>query len=341
MKLSNLLHSEIAEARIAKMPGKGDLRIALTSKCNLQCTYCHNEGSLPPWVAAKNDIKLLQIEDLISVAASHGARSVKFTGGDPTVYRHFIELLTKIKMWRLQFPSIEKWGISTNGLAFLKQKYFNALLNSELDNICIGIDSIDDSELSKPSSKVGVSGSRLFSDFVHPLAAKWSADRSIKINVVFDGNTERVTRVVSACVTAGIDVSIIELNGVMGSVHETRAEFIKLYEKLREEYAATEHYNSVLNQYTLIPIGKEKRITFYQDHCADLDCGHCRNLHLRVSPAGGQINAIPCFLQTQNEGYQITVDGKVNSNHFRTAMDLNGRGPQWRELLNQYKSNDG
>ncbi len=340
MKFTSIHYSEITDAEISEIPGRGDLRIVLTSRCNLRCAHCHNEGNLPPWLASKNEIKLPQIEELISVAAGHGARSVKFTGGDPTVHKQFMDLLRRVKEWRLRFPSIKKWGISTNGLVFLKPNYFDALLNSDLDNICVGIDSIDSGELSKPSSKIGVAGACLFSDFVQPLAAGWPIDRSIKVNVVFDGNVERVTRVVSACVAAGVNVGIIELNGVMGTVYETREAFKKLYVKLREDHSATETYHADLNEFTLIPARREKRISFYQDHCADLDCGHCRNIHTRISPAGGQINAIPCFLQDQNEGYRLTDDDKVSPSRFRTALNLNGRGPNWKGHADRYETDD-
>ena len=337
MELTNIHHSEISETAISVMPGRGDLRIVLTSRCNLRCAHCHNEGNLPPWLAAKNEIEIAQIEDLISVGASHGAKSVKFTGGDPTAHQFFLELLTRIKGWRAKYPSIKKWGISTNGLAFLKQKHFDALVNSDLDNLCVGIDSIEDGELSKPSSKVGVAGSRLFSDFVLPLAAAWP-ERSIKVNVVFDGNIRRVANVVAACVSGGVDVSIIEVNGVMGTAYETRAAFTKLYAELCAEYRATEKYNAELNEFTLIPAGRKKRVSFYQDHCVDLDCGHCRNVHLRISPAGGALNVVPCFLQDQDGGYRITSGDRIDPNRFRIALNLSGRGPNWKDLVGRYET---
>ena len=340
MRLNNIHYSKIPEAEISEIPGRGDLRIVLTSRCNLRCAHCHNEGNLPPWLAEKNEISLSQIEDLISVADPHGARSVKFTGGDPAVHGQFIEILKSVGHWRLKFPYIKKWGISTNGLAFLKSKYFDALLNSELDNICVGIDSVNRGELSKPSSGVGVAGSRLFKEFVRPRVARWPSDRSIKVNVVFDGNAQRVTQVVSACVSAGINVSVIELNGVMGTANETRRAFAKLYVQLCGDYSATETYNEELNEFTLIPAGGKKRISFYQDHCVDLDCGHCRNVHMRISAGGGQIKAIPCFLQNQDEGYRLTVHDKVSSSRFRTALNLNGRGPNWKERADRYETDD-
>jgi molybdenum cofactor biosynthesis enzyme MoaA len=339
MNLRNIHFSEISNSEISAIPGRGDLRIVLTSKCNLKCSHCHNEGNPPPWLSNKNEIDLSRIEELLSVAASHGARSVKFTGGDPTLHPDFIELLSTIGTWRRKFASVAKWGISTNGLSFLKEKYFQALVESELDNVCIGIDSIDTGDLSKPSSKDGILGSRLFSDLVQRLATQWPDDRSIKVNVVFDGDATRVSRVVEACIAIGVNASVIELNGVMGTKPETRTKFKKLYQQLRDYYSATEMYNQELNEFTL-SLNNRRKISFYQDHCADLDCGHCRNVHLRISSAEGELNAVPCFLQDQNGGFQITAGNKVCLNRFKSALNLNGRGPEWKVHAVRYEIDD-
>lgn len=337
MKLNNLHHSEIPAEFQNHVPGRGDLRIVLTTKCNLTCSHCHNEGNLPPWSAKGTAASVDQVHDLLSVAARHGTRSVKFTGGDPAVHASIRNILELVTDWRTEFATIERWGITTNGIAFLKPPYFKALVRSALDNICIGIDSLLDGERSKPSSLKGILGAKLFEQFVLPLARAWP-DRSIKINVVFDGNFERVERVIDACVENKLNVSVIEVNGVMGNRRQTRDAFSALYEKTKSRYSATEKYNAELNELSLAVPGHSKKIAFYQDHCADLDCGHCRNIHMRVSPGPSGWSAIPCFLQDQDAGYSISRDEKVDTRAFLTAANLNGRGPAWAETAERYET---
>ena len=31
------------------LPGRRNLRISVTHRCNLRCPHCHNEGQPPPW----------------------------------------------------------------------------------------------------------------------------------------------------------------------------------------------------------------------------------------------------------------------------------------------------
>ena len=66
-----------AEERDDIVPGRGDLRISLTSACNLRCSYCHNEGQSAPWLQpAKTSARFVNIESLLEVATKYGIKSV-------------------------------------------------------------------------------------------------------------------------------------------------------------------------------------------------------------------------------------------------------------------------
>ena len=65
-----------------------DLRLSITDRCNFRCTYCMpNEGMT--WLARH---ELLSFEELIRVARvcveRFGFRSIRITGGEPTVRAH-------------------------------------------------------------------------------------------------------------------------------------------------------------------------------------------------------------------------------------------------------------
>ena len=133
-----------ADERNDIVPGRGDLRISLTSACNLRCSYCHNEGQSAPWLQpAKTSARFVNIESLLEIATKYGIKSVKFSGGDPGVYPDLLALMDAIAAWRRRFPGIVKWGMCTNGTPFLNREKFEALARSALDNISIGIDSVE------------------------------------------------------------------------------------------------------------------------------------------------------------------------------------------------------
>jgi molybdenum cofactor biosynthesis enzyme MoaA len=311
------------------IPGRRNLRISLTSACNLRCGHCHNEGQVAPWLQqSQAQGALNQIEELIEVSAKYGVESVKFSGGDPGVYRYFYELMQAITNWRARYLSIECWSISTNGVPFLNARKFKALTESQLTGISIGIDSIEPDELSKPSSEVGISGAVLIDRFVTPLIDAWK-DRYIKLNIVFTGNERRVLNVIRTARRLGINVAVIEINGVMGTAHDTRTAFLALIKNVADEHGLEPRFYTPLNQIYLYDEQGATPVEFYQDHCEDRDCGHCRKLHLRISPADNGWGAVPCFLQAQSKTIPLVVNGSVSSGRLEDAIRYNGRGPLW------------
>jgi molybdenum cofactor biosynthesis enzyme MoaA len=311
------------------IPGRGDLRISLTSACNLRCSHCHNEGREAPWLLRTKTSALLgNIEKLLDVAARHGVKSVKLSGGDPGVYRGFFELMKTIAGWRDRYPGIVKWGMCTNGVPFLNAKKFRALVESRLDNLSIGIDSVEPGERSKPSSPVGISGTELINGFVTPLIQAWSG-RSIKFDTVFTGDKPRTRNVIHAARDLGLNASVVEINGVMGATHMVRSQFLELIAQTAEEYGLEPRRYEPLNEIYLYDEHGNTPIKFYQDHCRDFDCGHCRKIHLRVSPSAQGWGAVPCFLRAQSKTIPLMVDGQLSSERFEEAIKYNGRGPQW------------
>jgi molybdenum cofactor biosynthesis enzyme MoaA len=319
----------LAEEQNDVVQGRGDLRISLTSACNLKCSYCHNEGQEAPWLhRAKTSAMLGNIEKLLEVATRYSVKSIKFSGGDPGVYPGFFKLMDAIAVWRERYSGIEKWGMCTNGGAFLNPKKFEALVASRLDNVSIGIDSVEPGEPSKPSSPVGVSGQKLIDEFVVPLLRQWNG-RSIKFDTVFTGHKQRALNVIRAARTLSINVSVIEINGVMGTVHDIRSKFFELISETAEKYRLRPRLYEPLNEIYLYDEQENTPIKFYQDHCRDLDCGNCRKMHLRVSPMAEGWGAVPCFLQAQSRTIPLMVDGKLSDARFEDAIKYNGQGPQW------------
>ncbi len=71
-----------AYGRVAK-----DLRVSLTDKCNLRCTYCMPEEGLD-WLSNDKLLSDDEIVRLVQVAVQRlGVDEVRFTGGEPLVRR--------------------------------------------------------------------------------------------------------------------------------------------------------------------------------------------------------------------------------------------------------------
>jgi molybdenum cofactor biosynthesis enzyme MoaA len=265
---------------------------------------------------------------LLDVAARYGVKSVKFSGGDPGVYPGFSELMDAIAGWRDRYPDIGKWGMCTNGAPFLNAKKFQALATSRLDNLSMGIDSVEPGELSKPSSPVGVPGQVLIDKFVIPLMQAWGG-RAIKFDTVFAGDKVRTLNVIRAARDLGVSASVVEINGVMGTIHTVRSRFLDLIAETAEEYRLQPKLYEPLNEIYLYDEQGNTPIKFYQDHCRDSDCGNCRKIHLRVSPTAQGWGAVPCFLRAQSKTIPLVINGEMSAARFEDAIKYNGRGPQW------------
>src|SRR6478672_6964187 len=60
-----------------------DLRVSITERCSLRCTYCMPEEGLPA-IPAQNLLSAGEIVRLVDIAVHRlGVREVRFTGGEP------------------------------------------------------------------------------------------------------------------------------------------------------------------------------------------------------------------------------------------------------------------
>lgn len=139
------------------------LRLSLTARCPLRCSFCHGDGNTHPSKHTKDH--QVHIDDVISVialAAKRGFSTVRFTGGEPGVYPYFIKLMEVLPRLQNEHPSIVKWAITTAALPFRQKEKFEALANSTLTDVAISVDSVEEGELSRPSSPVAFLGRRFF-----------------------------------------------------------------------------------------------------------------------------------------------------------------------------------
>ncbi|TGZ51093.1 molybdenum cofactor biosynthesis protein 1 isoform X1 [Temnothorax longispinosus] len=109
------------------------LRISLTERCNLRCTYCMPaEG-----VKLTKKEGILKTEEIIQIAdlfVKEGVRKIRLTGGEPTVRKDIIDIVGQLK----QLRDLEQVAITTNGLTLTRQ--LPALQRAGLDALNISLD---------------------------------------------------------------------------------------------------------------------------------------------------------------------------------------------------------
>src|SRR5687768_3486597 len=89
-----------------------DLRVSLTDRCNLRCSYCMPPEGLP-WLPKAEILTDEEIIRLVSIAANQlGVTEVRFTGGEPLLRPG----LTAIVKACAQLANRPKLSLTTNGI---------------------------------------------------------------------------------------------------------------------------------------------------------------------------------------------------------------------------------
>ena len=72
-----------------------DLRISLTDRCSLRCTYCMPEQG-NEWLARTSILSTDEIVEVAQVAASFGIRTFRLTGGEPLLRADIVEVVRRV-----------------------------------------------------------------------------------------------------------------------------------------------------------------------------------------------------------------------------------------------------
>jgi len=111
------------------------LRVSLTDACNLRCVYCMPEQmTFRPGTALLQDDEILR---LVGVFAELGFEKIRFTGGEPTLRRHLVELVRAVAAT----PGIRSVGLTTNGV--LLDYLARPLREAGLDRVNVSLDTLD------------------------------------------------------------------------------------------------------------------------------------------------------------------------------------------------------
>ena len=89
-----------------------DLRVSLTDRCNLRCTYCMPAEGLD-WLPGEQLLRTDELTRLLRIAVTRlGITSVRFTGGEPLVAKHLEDVVAATASLRPR-PEIT---LTTNGI---------------------------------------------------------------------------------------------------------------------------------------------------------------------------------------------------------------------------------
>ncbi len=110
------------------------LRISLTERCNLRCTYCMPEGG----VALSPKSHIMSFDEIYTIAktfADNGVTKIRLTGGEPLIRKDITVLLKKLASLPVEL------AITTNAVSV--DRFIDTFKAYGIQNINVSLDSLD------------------------------------------------------------------------------------------------------------------------------------------------------------------------------------------------------
>jgi len=176
-----------------------DLRISVTDRCNLRCTYC-----MPAEAIFRPREELFAYEEIArvaAVAAGLGVRTIRLTGGEPLVRRDLAALVALL----VALPGIDEVALTTNGLLLAEQA--DALAAAGLRRLNVSLDSLREDVFERIARRRGLD--RVLAGLA---AARRAGFAEIRINAVsIRGLTEdEIVPLARFCRREGFHLRFIE-----------------------------------------------------------------------------------------------------------------------------------
>jgi cyclic pyranopterin phosphate synthase len=176
-----------------------DLRISVTDRCNLRCTYC-----MPAEAIFRPREELLAYEEIArvaAVAAGLGVRTIRLTGGEPLLRRDLAALVALL----VAAPGIDEVALTTNGLLLAEQA--EALSAAGLRRLNVSLDSLREDVFERIARRRGLD--RVLAGLA---AARRAGFEEIRINAVSirDLTEDEVVPLARFCRREGFHLRFIE-----------------------------------------------------------------------------------------------------------------------------------
>src|SRR5690349_10448379 len=113
-----------------------DLRVSLTDRCNLRCTYCMPAEGMA-WLPGPDLLTDDEVGRLVRVAVSRlGVTEVRFTGGEPLLRRGLVGIVAAAAALRPR----PRLSLTTNGIGLTRLA--RPLADAGLDRVNVSLDTL-------------------------------------------------------------------------------------------------------------------------------------------------------------------------------------------------------
>ncbi|ODM89772.1 Molybdenum cofactor biosynthesis protein 1 [Orchesella cincta] len=252
------------------------LRISVSERCNLRCTYCMPEEGVPLTPSSK----LLSATEVVRVAklfASQGVDKVRITGGEPLLRKDLPRIIEQ-----LHEMNLKSIGITTNGI--LLPRLLPELISSGVTAINISLDTLIPQKFEKISRRPPSAWYKVWKGI--KMAEKLDPQKyTLKLNCVVQGgiNDDEICDFVALTKDQRIDIRFIEYMPFSGNKWDVAkmVSYQQMVDTIRKVYPDFQKLEDPWNHTAKafrIPghVGQVGFITSMSEHF----CGGCNRLRI-------------------------------------------------------------
>lgn len=275
-----------------------DLRVSVTDRCNLRCTYCMPPEGLD-WIPRDELLSAAELVRIIRLAVDQGVQEVRFTGGEPLVRPDLEEIVAGVA----SLPDPPSLSLTTNGIGLTTRA--QSLKDAGLVRINVSLDTLDADRFRTLTRR-----DRLGDVLAGIAAARAAGLAPVKINTVLmrSINDDEVLSLVEWALDHGLALRFIEQMPLDAQHSWSRSEMVEAGEILAQLESAYELTPSGT------PRGSEPAETW--------------NVHAEGGDVRGSVGVIGSVTRpfcSSCDRVRLTSDGQLRNCLFaQTETDLRG-----------------
>ena len=177
-----------------------DLRVSLTDRCTLRCTYCMPADG-PEWIPRPQLLDDDEVVRLVGIAVGLGVRSVRLTGGEPLLRPRLAALVRRLAA----LTPRPRLALTTNAL--LLDRHAGELAAAGLDRVNVSLDTLRPERFRAITRRDGLA------DVLRGLSAAADAGLTpVKVNTVLvrGVNDDEAADLLRFCLDHGYELRFIE-----------------------------------------------------------------------------------------------------------------------------------
>ena len=206
-----------------------DLRVSLTDRCNLRCSYCMPAEGLD-WMPTEQTLTDDEVVRLVTIGVQRlGVTEVRFTGGEPLLRRGLPDIVRRTH----ELGGVET-SLTTNALGLARTA--RTLADAGLDRVNVSLDTV------RPDTFATITRRERLHDVVAGLAAARDAGLGpVKINAVLlrGVNDDQAGELLRWCIAEGYHLRFIEQMPLDAQHDWSRTEMVtadEILERLDREF---------------------------------------------------------------------------------------------------------